>query len=281
MLVAPALITLLVVLLYPMITGLYLSFHQYKLTRPVDKMPFVGLANYLALFKDQVFFISLTKTFYWVLFSVGFQGLLGLVVAIVLNQDFKGRALVRGIVLVPWVMPTVVAGLIWSWIFDGSYGVLNDILMRLSLIKENIAWLGTRQLALPVVIATNIWKGYPFFAISLLAGLQVIPQELYEAAEIDGANAWHRFTYITFPHIQNVLVITSMLRIIWTTNTTDLIFVMTKGGPGYSTHVLALYSYLTAWGKLDFGYSSAIAITLLVVMLIIISIYFKMLGRED
>jgi multiple sugar transport system permease protein len=151
--------------------------------------------------------------------------------------------------------------------------------MKMSIINENIAWLGNSSLALPAVIATNIWKGFPFFAISLLAGLQSIPKELYEAGEIDGASTWQKFRFITLPHLKNVIMITTMLRVIWTTNTTDLIFVMTSGGPGYSTHVLALYSYLTAWSKLDFGYSSTIAITLLVVMLLIISIYIKMLNK--
>ncbi|OQA43479.1 MAG: Inner membrane ABC transporter permease protein YcjO [Spirochaetes bacterium ADurb.Bin315] len=280
-LVLPALFAIVVILLYPMATGLYLSFHQYKLTKPVDVLPFIGFSNYISLFKDRVFYISILKTFYWVVFSVGFQALLGLGVALVLNQKFKGRALVRGIVLVPWVMPTVVAGLIWAWIYDGSFGVLNDVLKRMSLIKENIQWLGNKSLALPSLIFTNIWKGYPFFAISILAGLQAIPKELYEAAEIDGASVWQRFIHITLTQLKNVIFITTMLRIIWTTNTTDLIFTMTKGGPGYSSHVLALYSYLTAWSKLDFGYSSALAITLLVVMLIIISIYMKMSYKDE
>jgi multiple sugar transport system permease protein len=264
-----------------MATGLFLSFHEYKLTKPNAVLPFIGLLNYFLLFKDQVFYMSLAKTFYWVFFSVSLQALIGLVVAIVLNQKFRGRALIRGMVLVPWVMPTVVSGLIWAWIYDGTYGVLNDLLMRFSLISENVSWLGSRVLALPAVIAANIWKGYPFFAISLLAGLQAIPKELYEAAEIDGASTWQRFVNITIPQLKHVILITTMLRVIWTTNTTDLIFVMTNGGPGYTTHVLALYSYLTAWSKLDFGYSSTIAITLLVIMLAIITAYMKMLGKDD
>ena len=280
-LVFPTLLIIGVILLYPMFTGLMLSFQNYKLTKPVPANErFIGFSNYIAMFKDPIFRLSLVKTAQWVFFSVALQLLLGLGVALVLNQKFPLRALARGMVLIPWVLPGVVSALLWSWIMDGTYGLVNDVLMRLHLINENIPWLANPRTAFPVVIATNIWKGFPFFAISILAGLQAVPTDLYEAAEIDGAGAWRRFLTVTLPHIKPVIFTTTVLRLIWTANTTDLIFTMTRGGPGYTTHVLALYTYLLAWGQLDFGYSSAMAIILMIIMLVVIAIYMKLLNKE-
>lgn len=232
------------------------------------------------MFKDPIFLISLKKTFIWVLFSVGFQVVIGLIIALVLNQKFYMRALVRGLVLIPWVLPSVVSALLWSWILDGTYGLLNDWLTRLHLISQNIPWLANPNTAFGAVIATNVWKGFPFFAISFLAALQGIPQNLYEAAEIDGASAWQKFWAVTLPHLKPILITSTVLRLIWTANTTDLIFTMTQGGPGYTTNVLALYTYMKAWSELDFGYSSAMAIILMIIMIIFISFYLKLINKE-
>ena len=278
-LVAPALIARGVILLYPMLTGLFLSFQNRVLTRPLEN-GWIGLQNYINMFQDDVFWISIVKTFWWVVASVGFQLILGMATALLLNEKFPGRALARGLILIPWVMPSVVSGLMWAWIFDGTYGLANDVLMKLGLIDQFIPFLGDSKTAFPVVIFTNIWKGFPFFAISFLAGLQSISSDLYEAAEIDGAGKWRRFLTVTIPGLKPVIITTTVLRLIWTANTTDLIFTMTTGGPGYSTHVLALYTYLTAWTDLDFGYSSAMAIFLMLVLLIFIGIYMKLINKD-
>jgi multiple sugar transport system permease protein len=279
-LIFPTLLIIGLILLYPMFTGLLLSFQNYILTKPVPANErFIGLTNFINIFKDPLFRFSIAKTAQWVFFCVSFQVLIGLVAALVLNQNFPFRALVRGFVLIPWVIPGVVAGLLWSWIMDGTYGLFNDILKRLYLIEQNIPWLSNPKTAFGVVIAANVWKGFPFFAISILAGLQAVPSDLYEAAEIDGAGAWRRFFTVTLPHLKPVLITTTILRLIWTANNTTMIFTMTKGGPGYTTHVLALYSYMTAWGQLDFGYSSAMAIILMIIMLIIISIYMRLVDK--
>ena len=278
-LVSPALIALGVILLYPMLTVLFLSFENRVLTRPLEN-GWIGLQNYINMFQDDVFWISIVKTFWWVIASVGFQIILGMATALLLNEKFPGRALARGLILIPWVMPSVVSGLMWAWIFDGTYGLANDVLMKLGLIDQFIPFLGDSKTAFPVVIFTNIWKGFPFFAISFLAGLQSISSDLYEAAEIDGAGKWRRFLTVTIPGLKPVIITTTVLRLIWTANTTDLIFTMTTGGPGYSTHVLALYTYLTAWTDLDFGYSSAMAIFLMLVLLIFIGIYMKLINKD-
>lgn len=281
LLIAPTLIAIGIILLYPMLKGLILSFQNYVLSKPVPANErFIGLGNYITMFQDEIFWTSLQKTFWWVVVSVSFQLVIGLVTALLLNQEFPGRALARGIVLIPWVMPSVVSGLMWAWIFDGTFGLVNDILMKLDLISQNIPWLGNPKTAFGVVIATNIWKGFPFFAISILAGLQSIPKELYEAAEIDGAGVWRRFITVTIPHLKPVIITTTVLRLIWTANTTDLIFTMTSGGPGYSTHVLALYTYLKAWSELDFGYSSAMAIILMMILLVFIGLYMRLVNKN-
>ena len=281
LLIAPTLIAIGIILLYPMLKGLILSFQNYVLSKPVPANErFIGLGNYITMFQDEIFWTSLQKTFWWVVVSVSFQLVIGLVTALLLNQEFPGRALARGIVLIPWVMPSVVSGLMWAWIFDGTFGLVNDILMKLDLISQNIPWLGNPKTAFGVVIATNIWKGFPFFAISILAGLQSIPKELYEAAEIDGAGVWRRFITVTIPHLKPVIITTTVLRLIWTANTTDLIFTMTSGGPGYSTHVLALYTYLKAWSELDFGYSSAMTIILMMILLVFIGLYMRIVNKN-
>ena len=280
-LVAPTLIVIGAILLYPMFKGLVMSSQNYVLTRPVPADErFVGFGNYIAMFQDPVFWISLKKTFWWVVISVSFQLLLGLGTALLLNEKFRLRALARGLILIPWVMPSVVSGLMWAWIFDGTFGLMNDVLTKLGIITQNIAWLGNSKTAFPVVIMTNIWKGFPFFAISILAGLQSIPKDLYEASEIDGAGVWRRFLTVTLPHLKPVIITTTVLRLIWTANTTDLIFTMTSGGPGYSTHVLALYTYLKAWSELDFGYSSTMAIFLMLLLLIFIGIYMRLINKD-
>ena len=280
-LILPTFLAIGIILLYPMFKGLMLSFQNYILSKPVPKNErFIGLGNYIEMFKDPIFLISLKKTAYWIVFSVGLQALMGLLVALVLDQKFPLRALVRGLVLIPWVLPSVVSALLWSWILDGTYGLFNDWLMRLHIINQNIPWLANPKTAFGSVIATNVWKGFPFFAISFLAGLQAIPKNLYEAAEIDGANMWQRFWAVTMPHLKPILITSTVLRIIWTANTTDLILTMTQGGPGYTTNVLALYTYLKAWSELNLGYSSAMAIILMGIIIVFISIYIRLINKS-
>jgi multiple sugar transport system permease protein len=281
-LVLPAILVITLVILYPILEGIVTSFHYKVLTRPGRGTPFIGLDNYYRiLFRDKVFWISLKNTFWWVLGSVSVQFVLGFLVALVLNQEFRFRGLVRGIVLIPWVIPGVIAALTWSWLLHGTYGVMNDILFRLGIIDKYVPWLAQSSTAMLAVIIANIWKGFPFFATMLLAGLQTIPQELYEAASIDGASPWQQFSLITVPMLKHVIVISTTLRIIWTTNNVDMIFSMTQGGPGHSTRVLALYSFMTAWSKLDFGYAAALGVILLLILMVLAVVYIRMTMQEE
>lgn len=280
LLLAPALIIMMTVVFYPICKALWMSLQNYNLTRP-NKMGFIGLDNFRKLFSDKLFWKSLWRTVLWVAFGVGFQFIGGFILALLLNKKFPGRGLARSLSLIPWVTPGVLIALMWSLIMDGNYGVLNDVLKRLGIISENIAFLASKQYSLPSVILTIVWQGIPFFALMLLAGLQGIPGELYEAAEIDGASGPQKFFYITVPSLKNTILVTTMLRVIWVANSVDVIFNMTEGGPAYSTQTLSVYIYKMA-SNLNMGYASAMAIILMLLLLLVAIPYirFTFSGKE-
>lgn len=280
-LIFPAILTIFLIIVYPMVKGIYTSFHYHVLTRPDRGIQFIGLQNYVTIIKDPVFWKSLQNTFWWVCGSVGFQFLLGLASALLLNQSVRCRGLFRGLILIPWIIPGVVAGLTWAWLFNGTNGVFNDLLFKFNLIAEYIPWLGQTSTAMFAVTLTNIWKGFPFFALMLLAGLQTIPKELYESAAIDGATIFQQFKAVTLPMLRHIIIISITLRIIWTTNNVDLIFTMTKGGPGDVTNVLSIYSFMTAWSKLDFGYGTALGVTLLLILMVFAISYIRLTMRQE
>jgi len=205
---------------------------------------------------------------------VGGQFLFGFMLALILNKYFRGRGVARAVSLIPWVTPGVLIALMWSWMFDGNYGVINDLLMKLHLIDDKIAYLARKDTAMPAVIITIIWQGIPFFALMILAGLQGISGDLYEAAAIDGATGFQKLFYVTIPSLRNTIFVTTMLRIIWVANSVDVIFNMTNGGPANSTQTLAVYVYKKA-SSLDMGYSSAMAIALMLVLLVAAIPYLK------
>lgn len=175
----------------------------------------------------------------------------------------------------PWVMPGAIVGLMWSWLFNPSFGLINDILIRLHLISDRIAWLAQPSTALWAIIFTNVWRGAPFFTIMLLAGLQSIPNELYEAARVDRASMWARFRHITIPMLRPTIAISIIIRIIWSFNYPDIIWIMTQGGPGNSSQILASYVLQTAYLRLDFGYAAAMSVFALIFAFCFTLIYFK------
>lgn len=279
LLVAPALLIILCVVFIPVINAILMSFQNYDLRRPKE-IAFSGLANYIAAFSDKLFWNAFARTLIWVIFGVGFQFLFGFILALLLNQHFKGRGVVRALSMIPWVTPGVLIGLMWRWIYDGNFGVINDLLLRLHIIDEKIPFLAQVSTAFPSVIVTIVWQGIPFFALMLLAALQGVSSEMYEAAEIDGASAWQRLIYITLPSIKNTIFVTGMLRIIWVANSVDVIFNMTEGGPAYSTQTLSVYIYTTA-NALKLGYASAMAILLALLLLCVAIPYLRMNFREE
>ena len=276
--ISPAFLVLVLMVVYPLIYGIVISFFD---TNLVNKFDFVGLKYYGRLIKDASFYASLGRTVMFTFFTVLGRTILAVLFANILVMDnLPYKKVFRAILVLPWFFPDVVVGMLWRWLYNANYGLFNFILRSLHIIDAPIEWLSNTDTVMWAVILVSIWKGFPFFAISFLAGLQSISSDLYEAAEIDGAGKWRRFLTVTIPGLKPVIITTTVLRLIWTANTTDLIFTMTTGGPGYSTHVLALYTYLTAWTDLDFGYSSAMAIFLMLVLLIFIGIYMKLINKD-
>jgi len=277
-LLSPAVLATIVVVFYPMAQAIVTSLYQSILWKPRD-VRFIGLGNYRALLEDPVFWSSLGRTAIWIGITVPLQLLLGLVTALLLNQEFRWRGLARSLILIPWALPSVVIGLMWAWIYNPQVGLLNDLLLRLGLLQAAVPWLANPDTSLYAIIAALVWQGFPFFAIMILAGLQTIPASLYEAAEIDGAGGWDQFWHVTMPGLRGVLVTALMLRIIWVANSVDVIYVMTGGGPGYATHTLPLYAFKRTYSSMDFGYGSALAVTFSVLLLGAIVVYLRRVGR--
>ncbi len=280
-LLLPALALLCLIILYPVARQIYTSFHFNQLMRPLDTR-FIGLGNYLKAFKDEEFWGSLKRTGAYVGITIFFQFSFGFVLALLLNQEFKGRGIVRTLFLFPWVVPSVAAVLMWSWMLNARFGVINDILCyRLHLTSEYIPWLSQPRTALVAATLPAIWKGVPFFTVTLLAALQAIPIELYEAAEVDGAGSWAKLRKITLPLITPTIVITLMLRTIWVANYVTHIWLLTGGGPGTHSTTLAVYTLKIFRSRMDVGYPSALAILLGLMVGVFILLYMRYLSRVE
>jgi multiple sugar transport system permease protein len=272
---APVILVLGGTVLFPILKAMHMSLYHHVLIKPKE-YGFIGLGNYARLLQDQVFWLSLWNSFVWVFGSVTFQFLGGFAAALLLHQGFRGRAVLRTLTLLPWIIPGVVVALIWEFIYQPNYGLLNDVLIRLGWMTERVAWLSSPALAMPAVIVANIWRGVPFFAIMLLAGLQAIPTELYEAARVDGASVGQRFVYITLPMLRPIIVVATATRIVWTFNYADLIFVMTSGGPANATQITSTYTLMQAYSNLDFGYAATLSVALLLIMLAFTTLYLRL-----
>lgn len=276
MLLAPALVFVLVVGLYPVVRIVWLSFFQQDLQTGLER-EFLGLANYVRLLQDGHFFQALQTTFVFTVVSVSIELVLGLGFAILLNRAFTGRSFVRASVLIPWALPTAVLALAWVWIFNDQFGVINDLLMRTGLLQEPVAWLGSGPAAFASLVVADVWKTTPFITIILLAGLQHIPREYYEAAAIDGAGSWTMFRMVTLPLLVPAILLALLFRCIQTFGIFDLVYVMTGGGPGGSTETISIYSYNTFFRYLDFGYGAAMMVgTFLVMALLCVLIYWPL-----
>jgi multiple sugar transport system permease protein len=270
----PAALCMLATVVVPIGLAIKMSLYNDVLYKPKD-YHFIGLGNYLRLVDDPVFWLSLWNSVVWVFGSVVLQFVAGFAAALLLHQAFRGRALVRTLTLLPWIIPGVVVGLIWEWLYQPNYGVINDLLLKAGWMQERIAWLSSPDYAMAAVVFTNVWRGIPFFAIMLLAGLQAIPDELYEAAHVDGAGVVSRFWHITLPLLRPIIVVATATRIIWTFNYADLIFVMTGGGPANATQITSTYTLMQAYSNLDFGYAGALSVVLLLVMLAFTAAYLR------
>jgi len=240
LLILPTFLLIGFLLLYPAIWAIYLSFTD-KVVGNVEK--FVGLDNYIFILNWPDFARTIFNTVGLAVFGVSLKAIIGMTMALALNENFVGRNIVRGVLFLPWIVPSFVAGFIWRWLFDDLSGLFNWALLSLGLVSLPVNFLGDPLLAIIAVLVVVAWKGFPFFGISYLAGLQAISGELYEAASIDGASLWQRFAYITMPGLRHVIIVTCMLSVIWTANTFDLVYIMTGGGPSNATNVFTLFTF--------------------------------------
>jgi multiple sugar transport system permease protein len=263
---APVLVLIITVMMVPLVLGLSYAFRDVQLINPFSG-GFVGLDHFRELSQDVAFYRALKNTLWWTGASVFLQFSFGLILALLLDKPFAGRGVVQALVFLPWAVPTFLAGLNWAWMFNPVIGPLPHWMASLGLLSAPNNILSDPHLAMWGPIIANVWWGIPFFAITLLAALQAIPRDLYEAASIDGATPLQRFTSITVPFLAPTIAITVLLRTVWIANFADLIIVMTNGGPADRTQIVASYIFTQAFKRLDFGYASAIALALLVLLL--------------
>ena len=272
-LLAPSLLTILLVAFVPILTVLWISLHRSMPTFGIFE--FQALANYAQLFADPRFVKSLLNTIYITVVAVGLELILGLGIALLIHQHFPGRGLARAAILIPWAIPTVVSAKMWEWILNPGFGVLNYVL------GTNAHWLGHPVLAIHSVILVDVWKTTPFAALLLLAGLQVIPEDLYRASRVDGASAWKRFFHITLPLLKPVILITILFRTLDTFRIFDVVYVLTGGGPANTTETLSVYAYKLYFQTLDFGYGSAVSVIIFLLIMAMSSIYLWLLVRRE
>ncbi|MEX2540849.1 MAG: sugar ABC transporter permease [Trueperaceae bacterium] len=276
LLIAPAFLTLLAVIGYPLVTAFLMSLRKIILIRPHLGQPFVGLENYRTVIEAPFFWNAVWQTGVWTGVNVAAQLALGLAIALLLNNNFPGRGLARGFMLIPWITPSVVAVLTWKWMYDAQFGVINQFLLEYGLLERTVAWLGNTETAMGAVIIESVWKGTPFVFVMLLAGLQGIPGELYDSSMVDGADSWRRLRFITLPLLKPTIVIAATLTTIYTFNNFPAIWLMTEGGPLRATETLTILVYKHAFQSFNFGEASAIGvITFLVLMLFVV-----LFGRE-
>jgi ABC-type sugar transport system permease subunit len=275
--VAPIVVLVLALVAYPFCYAIYLS-----MTRKFVGMPpeFVGLENYIRLASDGFFQRAVWNSVIFTFGSVIFKLVLGMAMALVLTSKIRFRNLFTGILLIPWVAPTVVSALNFLWIYDGSLGVLNYVLVKvLGILPQGVGWLSEAGTAMAAVIFVNIWRGFPFFGISFLAGIKAIPGELYEAAAVDGANAFQRFVHVTLPGLRTIVIIVVLLSTIWTFNDFAIVYILTKGGPGGATMVLPVFTYELAFGAQRLGDAIAVALYMLPPLAIVIIVLARYMRR--
>jgi multiple sugar transport system permease protein len=277
LLVAPAVLSLLAVTGYPLVYNLWNSFHHENLTDAAQAHSFSGLSNYSRLFSSSDFLSSLTRTVGFMVVSVALETVVAIALALVLHKAFRGRGLVRAAVLIPWAVPTVVSALLWKTMFDPRNGFVDYLLGVFHLPGAHTTWLAHEWTAWTAIFVADAWKNVPFMAIILLAGLQVIPEDIYEAARIDGASAWQAFRRLTLPLLKPALVVALVFRALQAFLIFDVIFIMTGGGPGNTTETLSYFNYHAFLVDTDFGFGGAISISLVVLSLVIAGVLTRFL----
>lgn len=277
----PSALFLLVVIGYPLFDTVRMAFQEVTLgTLSRGERPFIGLENFHNVFDDPAFFTALQNSLIFTIASVLFQFLIGLALAIILNEVFPLRHIFRGLLLSGWRIPPIVSGTIFLWLFNYDFGFVNFLLMKLGVIHEPVRWLLNRDYALLTVILTNIWLGIPFNIILLAGGLTGLPEDIYEAAKVDGANRFQKFVHMTLPLMKPTILATLMLGFIYTLRVFDVIWVMTGGGPVNATEVLPTLAYRESFNRFNFGEGAAISVIMLCMLSVVALFYVRTTGDE-
>ncbi|MRT08145.1 ABC transporter permease subunit [Pantoea agglomerans] len=279
-LLAPMLLVMLLLTAWPLLRTIWLSFTDAALIGSGETPAWIGLENYLYALSDPDFRASIWRTLYFTLVSVTVEGIIGVLVALLLNQKFIGRNVLRVLVILPWALPTIVNAMMWRLNFNPDYGSINALLSQLGIIDGYRSWLGSPEAALNAVMFADIWKNYPLVTLLVLAALQSIPEDLFEAARLDGASAWRRFRVITFPAIVAPLGVALVLRTIDAFKIFDIIYVMTRGGPVDSTKTLSFFVYQESFSYLRAGSGAAYAILMTLMCALLITLYLLMLWHQ-
>lgn len=270
----PAMIFLALLIAYPLGKVIHDAFtHVHLINKSMSG--FAGLENFQKVISDEHFGQAIKNTGVWTVFSVLGEFLMGMLTAVLLNQKFKGRAVFRTFVFIPWLVPIVVAGMTWDWMLSPDFGIINYMLTHLHLVKEPINFLGDVKYAMPTVIFVNIWRSFPYYTISFLSAMQSIPGELSEAAAIDGAGMFKRFFKVTLPQLRSVSLVIVFIHIIWTAINFDFIWVMTQGGPNYATETLPIMIYRYSMKTFDVGAASALSTMMFTVMVVLFIFYYR------
>ena len=275
----PAVLVVLCLLLYPVFSSIFYSFTTKHLFKPVYK--FVGIKNYIKILSDPMFYHSFYISIKWTVLSLFWQVLIGASAALALNHIQSVRGLFRTLLIIPWAFPTIVIALIWKWLLNGVYGFVPHFLIKIGFSASPIEFLTEPKLVFSVLVFINVWFGAPLIMVNVLSALQTVPQDQYEAAEIDGASALQSFIYITIPHIRLVVGLLVVLRTIWIFNGFDIIFLITGGGPADLTQTLPLYAYNYGWGLKQLGAASSVTVILLLFLLMVSLLYFKLLNTWE
>ncbi len=276
---APVMAVLRGVAVFPILYSFYLSFFRMKLTRP-NRTPFVWFDNYTDLFTNELFWVSVTRTVVFAVTSVTSIAVVALLVALLLNQNFRGRRILSTIILIPWAIPYVANALMWKWIYDSGYGALNGVLYQLDFIDKYMVWLGDQDKTIFLIANAFVWKEVPLAAILLLVSLKSIPSDLYQAARVDGATVWQRFFHVTLPAMKPGFMLVMIYETMMAIRHFDLFFILTEGGPGDASHVLSWHIYVETFRNLSFGSGAAMSYVLALVTFALSYTFIRTLGRK-
>lgn len=279
-LIIPAFIVVFALIFVPIVRAFWMSLHIIDLKRPALGQPFVGLENYISIFQDHFFWASIGRTTYFMVVSIAIELVIGIGVALLLNQEFRGRNILRVLILIPWALPITIDAIMWKWIFNPNYGALNSLLTQLGIIENYRPWLSDPFGALNMVIVADMWKVTPLVVLLTLASLQTIPKTLYEAAVVDGANRWYNFWHITLPLLKPTIAIVLVIRTMDAFKVFDIIYIMTSGGPSDGTKVIAYFTYLEAFSFLRFGRGAALAYLMTGFIAVMAFLYIRLLSEE-